>query len=556
MGELGKTSIINKRDFTAWLVSGFFGILTGAFLVLGYQLETLDRIDFSDRNMLLAMLGLMVIVTIDTRYVWRNYDQAHEGKKLFGLMPLNSAAPKVVSNFKIFLTKEHLQIWGILILINLPVLLAEYPGFFVYDAQEELNEVLTRTFTTHHPLLHVLLLGGTIALVHKLIGSWNAGIFAYIFLQMLVITCIFAYVITFLQKRGIGKRSRLLWIIFYGAFPTIVMYTLCSSKDGLFSAFFLLLTALLVQLTESPAEFVTEKGKVSAFIVAAALMPCFRHNGFYAYLVFVPFLLFYFRKELSKKLAALIIIPVIAYLVISTLLSVAFTDGNTHHQEMLTVPIMQMARVYTFDKDSMTADEISTLLSYIPAENLRMYTPRVSDLVKVGFNNELYEKDKASFWKLWSSLFRKHPMTYVNAWFLTSYGYWYPAATINVYQGTTVFTFTYDKSSYFGYEVELPGSRHSFIPAIDKMYRYISLGDFRNDYPIIYLLFSPGLMAILWLYILSYRIYKKDIKNIIPFIPVILIWLTVLLGPTYLVRYVVILWIAFPILLSTGRTAI
>ena len=93
---------------------------------------------------------------------------------------------------------------------------------------------------------------------------------------------------------------------------------------------------------------------------------------------------------------------------------------------MLTVPIMQLARVYTYEKESMTKEDIDTLTSYLPEENLNLYTPRVSDLIKVGFNNELYEKDPGSFLNLWAKYLVKHPMTYLNAWLLTSYGYWYP----------------------------------------------------------------------------------------------------------------------------------
>ena len=547
---------INKINYRAWLMSGLFGILTGFFLVIGYQLETLDKVDISDKNAMLTMVCLMMVIAIDTRYVWRNYEQAHSGQKLFGLFPLKSASPLDTSDKKIFLSKEHLFTWGILAALGSVVLLAEFPGFFVYDAQEELNEVLTRTFTTHHPLLHVLLLGGTIALFHKITGSWNLGICAYIFLQMLVITCILAYVIAYKQKRGIGKRSIILWTIYYGAFPTIVMYTLCSSKDGLFSAMLLLLTAFLVQLLDNTEAFLKNRNKCAAFIAAAVLMPCFRHNGFYAYLVFVPFILIYFRKQISKMLVGIIVVPVILYLLISTALSATLTSSEPHHQEMLTVPIMQMARVYNYDKESMTKEDIETLESYVPEENLKKYTPRVSDLVKVGFNNELYGQNKGDFWKLYLKLFKSYPMTYVNAWLLTSYGYWYPPANINVYKGTTVFTFTYDESSYFGYEVELPGERHSLIPIIDKFYRYISIGSFHTDHKILALLFSPGLMIIIYLYVLAYRVYKKDYKNILPFMPILLVWLTVILGPTYLVRYVVILWFALPLLLDTGSTQI
>lgn len=47
----------------------------------------------------------------------------------------------------------------ILFLCWLPVFLAVYPGFFAYDATEELQEVLTGQYVTRHPLLHVLMLG-------------------------------------------------------------------------------------------------------------------------------------------------------------------------------------------------------------------------------------------------------------------------------------------------------------------------------------------------------------------------------------------------------------
>ena len=263
----------DKETTRAWLMSGLFGILTGAFLVLGYQLEKLDRIDLSDQNSLMIMAMMMLIIIVDTRYVWKGYDLARTGRKLFGFITLPQYNDTDLPGKRDFLIN-----WGLMILLSIPVFLAEFPGFFVYDAQEELNEVLTRSFTTHHPLFHVLILGGTIALVHKVTGSWNAGIFTYLLLQMLIITAIFAYTLTFMQKKGIGKKSRVLWVIFYGAFPTIVMYTLCSCKDGLFSALLLLLTVYLVQLVQDPSGFVSKRGKVALFILTAAVMPLFRRN--------------------------------------------------------------------------------------------------------------------------------------------------------------------------------------------------------------------------------------------------------------------------------------
>ena len=540
---------MNKDAKRAWLMSGLFGVLASVFLVFGYQLESGDAINLSDKNALSVLVMFILIFTIDTRYVWRNYDSALNGGKLFGMIRLPKSRETAEVPAKDFWV-NYLS----MIVLSIPVLMAEYPGFFVYDAQDELNEVLTRSFTTHHPLLHVLLLGGIIALFHKITGSWNVGIFAYIFLQMLVITAIFAYVVTYLQKRGIGRKSRVLWIIYYGAFPTIVMYTLCSCKDGLFSSLLLLLTVFLIQLVSEPEAFLSDRKKMAAFVLTAVLMPMFRHNGFYAYLVFVPFALVYFRKRLKTLLTGMLIAPVVIYLLFSTVLSAALSSEGTHHQEMLTVPIMQLARVYAYDGDSLSTQEKELIEAYIPKENLNKYTPRVADLVKVDFNNRLYEENSSDFWKIWKEQLIKHPLAYVNAWLLTSYGYWYPPAIINVYKGNTVYSFTYEDSSYFGYEVEPPGERHSLIPAIDNLYRYLSIGTFQQDAPVLHLFFGPGLYVFIYMFVFAYRLYKKRFTGILPFMPMILTLCTVLLGPTYLIRYVLYLWLCIPLLLVTGKS--
>ncbi len=544
--DLGKNKF-NRNSKIAWLMSGLFGVLSGLFMVLGYQLENQSRINLADKNAMYIMALIMVVLTVDAKHVWDNYTSTFYGEKLMGLFRLDKYRASYGKSDK---KSRFVQNWILMMALNIPVLLGTFPGFFVYDAQDELNEVLTRTFTTHHPLLHVLLLGGTIALVHKITGSWNAGIFLYILLQMMVITAIFAYVTDYLYQKKLGKTGNLITCLYYGLFPTIVMFTLCSSKDGLFGAFLLLLTVFLFQMVEDLEGFLSSRSKVVLFISSAVLMPLFRHNGFYAYLVFVPFALFYFRKKIKSFVTPMLLIPVALYLIISGLFSGILSSEGTHHQEILTVPIMQMARVYTYEPDIMTQEEKELLISYIPEENLKLYTPRVSDMVKIGFDNELYEKDSKSFWKLWKSLLVRKPMTYLNAWFLTSYGYWYPASVMNVYQGNTVFTFTYEDSSYFGYEVEAPGHRVSLIPALDSLYRYLSIGSFQQDAPVLALLFKPGCILLIYMFVLFYRLSRKSFSGVLPFMPMILTFLTVLLGPTYLVRYVVYLWTSLPLLLA------
>ena len=145
---------MTKDAKMAWLMSGLFGVLAGIFLIFGYQLENGDAINLSDKNAMSVLLMFILIFTIDTRYVWRNYDSALDGGKLFGIIRL----PRSAGDAKVP-ARDFFINYLSMIALSIPVILAEFPGFFVYDAQDELNEVLTRSFTTHHPLLHVLLLG-------------------------------------------------------------------------------------------------------------------------------------------------------------------------------------------------------------------------------------------------------------------------------------------------------------------------------------------------------------------------------------------------------------
>ena len=115
----------------------------------------------------------------------------------------------------------------------IPVFLAVYPGFFVYDAQDELIQVQTRNFTTHHPLPHVLLLGGVILAVNKLTGSYNAGIAVYTFLQMCLMSGVFTYVVTYMKKCRIKRAFRVAASLLFRLFPgdCYVCTMFCQRRD-------------------------------------------------------------------------------------------------------------------------------------------------------------------------------------------------------------------------------------------------------------------------------------------------------------------------------------
>ena len=434
-----------------------------------------------------------------------------------------------------------LIVWGI-------VLLAVWPGFFVYDAQEEFNQVAQRRFTTHHPLLHVLLLGGIISAGNKLFGSYNAGIACYMIFQMTVLAVCFTWVLESLRKRGAPLWLRVAGTLYFAFFPVIQMYVLCSAKDTLYSAAMLAVILLLVQMAEEREAFFSTKKNVAALAGALCLMALMRHNGLYILILLIPAMAALAGRKQWMRAALAGLCALILTLGVSAGLKTVFHAEDSENQEMLTVPIQQLARTWTLSPEVFTEEEEEVLFSFLPREALKRYTPKLSDNVKISFNNAAYAQDSSAFWRLWLSIGGKAPASYLNAWLLTSYGFWYPDAVLDGYQGNTVFTFTYGESSYFGYETELPGQRHSFIPWLDALFEKMSLELFQQRVPVVSMLFSPGFLF--WVYAagIVFLVRCGRFRQAAAFLPAGLNWLTVLLGPTSLVRYVLIFWFALPVL--------
>lgn len=521
-----------------WFLPGLFSFVFALCRTFGRCLDRDGSVPFTHFGLWTRVLLITAAGTFLTRFAW-NLLMKPEGKR-------EKKETEVTG-------KTFLLTTLILFFCYLPVFFAVYPGFFVYDAQDELMQVVTRNFSTHHPLLHVLLLGGIIQLVHKVSGSYNLGIACYVLFQAAVLSCIFAYGICHLRKEGMGKRKGIVMTLYLGLFPTIVMFVLCSAKDGLFTGMLFLLVLMTRKLVKDPEGFFGEKKYVLLLAGSALLMMLFRHNGFYALLVFaVLFLALHKVTGLTGYLKKTVLVfagILAAYLILNKGLAFALQAQDAGNREMLTVPIQQMARVYAMEGDTLSEEEKSTLTELLPEEALSHYTPKLSDPVKIAFDKEAFESDPGKYLKLWAQIGMKHPFAYLNAWFMTSYGFWYPDTVIDVYRGNTVFTFTYGDSSYFGYEVEQPGERHSFFPALDAFYRWLSLDPTIQRIPVIRWLFSPGALFWVMVFILSCFCDSGQGKKAVPYLIALLTWLTVILGPTYLVRYVVFLWVLLPVLL-------
>lgn len=531
---------IDLYDMRGWKLAGILSFAFTAAMLFGSRLEAVGNVDFKDWKLWLSLPVLTCLFTILVRKSWNFLGNMEERKeKLAQYIKVPKTLERPVKNADILTFIFLLLCW-------LPVLLAVYPGFFVYDAQDEYLQVASRNFTTHHPLVHVLMLGGIICAVHKVTDSYNLGIACYMLVQMCIVAGGFTFLLAYLRKKKVGKTLRFLSLFYFAFFPVVVMFTLCSAKDTIFTVALLMLLVCMLEMGIAEEWFFTSRVGMTFFVLSALTMLLFRKNGIYAFAVMIPVLLFYHKKYL-KKMGLLLAAVVVSYFLINGGLAAVLHAQDTENQEILTVPIQQLARTYKFNREIFTEDEIASLHEILPEEALVLYNPKLSDPVKYRFQNEAYDADKWKYAELWVKIGLKKPLSYINAWLVNSYGFWYPDTIIDVYSGNTVFTFTYEESSYFGYEVELPGVRASKIPWLDEAYRRLSLELEQEKIPIVSMIYSPGCLFWCFAFVFCYVLYRKKYHIIIPYLMVFLIWLTVLLGPTYLPRYVLIFWFGLPL---------
>ena len=580
-----------------WRIKAYvFSTLLSVSLHIGAEYEFYDGVDFAKPSIYINTICLAIALAPFVAYFWR---------KPNGLNVVDRKDTGTEGNSQTGIPFNFFYIWAIIFLFWMPVFFALYPGAFVYDATEEYVEVISRQFTMHHPLLHVLALGGIVHLFEYIGAGANAGIAVYVLLQMLTMSVALSYVVRSLQRWGVTKRYAFITVLFFGIFPLYPLYAVCTAKDGLFTVFLLVAIVSMGNIIMSShiSNCVSGNGdtKVSSdkdpapsmsdmviFLISSTLMMMLRNNGLYAYastaiILAVTLIIDRTPKNVpsissdssersssepdsaknsrsqtgiaradyyagvhytTSRLLILMALSIVLSLGGTRILKLATGATDGEHQEMLTVPIQQLARTYTYSPDAFTPDEEALLKAFIPEDYLTTYTPRVSDVLKSGFDNKHYESHRADFYRLWLTIGARRPLTYLNAHLGTAYGYIYPDALNNVYKGNAMYTFTYTDSSYFGFETEPPGTRESMMPALELLIEKFSLTLFQQKCPVLSMLFSPGFVFWVFMFVLFGYVNRKNLPMMLL---VLMTFATVLLGPTTLVRYVLILWYITPL---------
>lgn len=501
------------------------GALFALFASFGWQMEH----DGASRPLralfVAALLTLPAAALLTALYegAWRR------------LLPRRTGTPRVPRPYRTG------QAALLLFACYVPMFLIACPGSFAYDVPFQLRQVFTGAYSTHHPLIHTLLLGGCVALGRAL-GSIDLGAALYTLVQMALLSACFALTCASIVRRC-GARAARRSLAFFALYPLHMLFAVNATKDVLFGGCFALTLALALELAQTQPEHADGR-LVAGLAAVGALMMLLRNNAVYAAAVWLLALIPAGLRRRGLLRGALLAIAL--SLAVNSALTAATGAVRGDLSEMLSWPIQQLARARLTQSENLTQEECAEIDALMPGEAWREYDPTISDPVKFAFDTERMKADPGGFLRLYVRVGLKCPKAYLDAVLALTLPFYYPYSR-------------YMTSGYYlqmGISTEQTGqwcgfdwiaSRSLFPRALASLsWRFGAQG--AMQIPVVGWLFNTGVIVWVMLALVLREAYFGRWRRFAVALLPVLLWGTYLLGPVMAGRYAYPFVCALPVL--------
>ncbi len=439
-----------------------------------------------------------------------------------------------------------------------------YPAIMAYDVIPQLDQIRVSGLTTHHPLIHTLLLKGCLEvgeLLSFLPNADRAGLALYSLIQMAAVAACFAYVYCFLCRRGVQRWICYAFVLCAAVFPTHGMLAVSITKDTIYAALVMVFTVFAYELAageENPGY-----GWFVRYGILTVLLLLFRNNSVYAWILYVLAVSVSLlrRKSYFKMVCISHAAAFLLYLAVNTLMVQSVSArSDTYAREMLSVPAQQIARVVQYHEDELTREDREAIAA-VWGENLPEYEPAIADRSKkaIAGNRETLR----IFAGEWVSLGLRYPGEYLQAFLLKNKGMWdltdvtYLNDVYTYAKGYLQITYPSDQQPYM--EALAPGYvRHQKLQLLQALYRFFAAGDELWRYcPPAALVMQPAFYCYLLVFYCLCCIGLKRPALLLPAVYLLALAGTLLFGPCVLTRYLYPLMLSVTVLalLLFGRAA-
>ena len=454
-----------------------------------------------------------------------------------------------VKNYKEFTwfsgNVKSLIIVTIIIFIGyVPYIIDSFPGNLTYDFAIQIRQALNyEPIVNHHPFINTKLIGICLK-IGKSISSFIIGIFLYTLMQCLLSSFAFSSIIYYMARKNISVKYRFLTLMFFIILPIFGFYSTWLTKDILFTVGITMVTLGIVEMSEN-LNIVNSKKYIIYMIITLLATMLFRKNGVYVSVILFLITIIVNRKNWFKVIL-IFLIPITLFKIIDGPVRKYMSIENGSTMEMYSIPAQQMGRLYKYNKNDLTNDEILNIEKYILDDNINeIYDPLLSDPVKAKLNEKEINDNKIEFIKFFVKLAVKYPKQTIESFTCTTYRFYYLNNEVERGLGQYKNQSIYVIDNMLPENMNVKSNLHSvkFIEKIDDIVT-------KNDVPIISTFLGSGIYVNIYIICIGYLIYSKKYRKILGFLPIWLVLMTQLAGPVVDQRYSYSLFTCFPLLVG------
>ena len=317
--------------------------------------------------------------------------------------------------------RSIITLWCLVTAFWIPYFVAYFPGVYWYDTSWQLMEYYDPSvpFTDHHPFMMTYLYIGFAHIGKALFNNAIYGLYLLVLVQSLLSTLAIACTVCYTGKYNTPWKCRFFIAAFLTLFPIIPMMSMSLAKDTFNTPFFVFFSIAFCELWRTQGEILKSVSFNVFFILDVLAVSLTKKTGMYIIVLALLLLACFVVKHWSCKIATIVLgsVPyLVVGIIVPTFILPALHIAPGESNEILAVPMQQVANVVHDHKDDLSAAEIDKIQQtyHMDIDQLQgAYCWYKADPIK---GQELSSKDVHALITTWMKQLVKHPGDMIAGW--------------------------------------------------------------------------------------------------------------------------------------------
>ena len=317
--------------------------------------------------------------------------------------------------------RSIITLWCLVTAFWIPYFVAYFPGVYWYDTSWQLMEYYDPSvpFTDHHPFMMTYLYVGFAHIGKALFNNAIYGLYLLVLVQSLLSTLAIACTVCYTGKFNTPWKCRFFIAAFLTLFPIIPMMSMSLAKDTFNTPFFVFFSIAFCELWRTQGEILKSVSFNVFFILDVLAVSLTKKTGMYIIVLALLLLACFVVKHWSCIIATIVLgsVPyLVVGIIVPTFILPALHIAPGESNEILAVPMQQVANVVHDHKDDLSAAEIDKIQQtyHMDIDQLQgAYCWYKADPIK---GQELSSKDVHALITTWMKQLVKHPGDMIAGW--------------------------------------------------------------------------------------------------------------------------------------------